>query len=82
MALFKATINIDQNYHPERLHKFFFINSPWLFQGLWAVVSPWLDPVTRSKVRRRCAPHTVRKNVCFVVYVCAHRGTQVYAPCV
>ena len=54
LALFKATLRVDQNYHPERLHKFYLINSPWIFQGIWAIVSPWIDPVTRAKVP---APH-------------------------
>jgi CRAL/TRIO domain len=53
MALFKSILHIDQHYYPERLHQAFFINSPWLFQGLWAIISPLLDPVTKTKVRAR-----------------------------
>jgi hypothetical protein len=59
LAIFKATIKIDQAYYPERLHQAFFINSPWIFQGIWAVIAPFMHPVTRAKARRckaLCAP--------------------------
>jgi hypothetical protein len=51
IAVFKTTIAIDQAYFPERLHQAFFINSPWIFQGLWAIISPLMDPVTKAKFR-------------------------------
>lgn len=57
MAIFKATVDIDQHFYPERLHQAYFINSPWIFKGLWAVISPWLDPVTKAKVRLLCVKH-------------------------
>ncbi len=50
ISIFKSIIHIDQAYFPERLHQAFFINSPWVFQGLWAVLAPFMDPVTRAKV--------------------------------
>lgn len=28
---------------------FFFLNSPWIFRPLWAMVRPWLDPITKRK---------------------------------
>jgi hypothetical protein len=31
------------------LECFFFLNSPWIFRPLWAIVRPWLDPVTKRK---------------------------------
>ena len=27
----------------------FIINAPWIFQPLWAMIKPWLDPVTKAK---------------------------------
>ena len=51
MAIFKCTVHVDQAFFPERLHLAFFINSPWIFQGLWAILSPFIDPVTRAKFR-------------------------------
>ncbi|EDQ87653.1 uncharacterized protein MONBRDRAFT_27060 [Monosiga brevicollis MX1] len=49
LGIFKECIRIDQSYFPERLECFFFINAPWIFQPLWAIVRPWLDPVTKRK---------------------------------
>lgn len=47
--IFKETVRIDQNYYPETLGHFFIINAPWIFTPLWALLRPWLDPVTRDK---------------------------------
>ena len=47
--LFKDAIFLDQQYYPERLDHLFFINAPWIFKSLWAIISPWVDPVTVAK---------------------------------
>ena len=47
----RATIDVDQWYYPEILQKMYIINAPWVFQGLWAVVRPWLHPITQQKIR-------------------------------
>jgi len=49
-TLFRETIQIDQNYYPELLGHLFIINAPWIFKGMWAFISPWVDPVTSSKI--------------------------------
>jgi len=49
MRVFRATLNISQNYYPERLGKMFIINAPWWFRGVWGMVKGWLDPVTKNK---------------------------------
>lgn len=49
ISVFKECIRIDQNYYPETLGRFFIINAPWIFTPLWALIRPWLDPVTRDK---------------------------------
>eukprot|EP00040_Diaphanoeca_grandis_P029450 m.172525 g.172525 ORF g.172525 m.172525 type:complete len:336 (+) comp31689_c2_seq3:296-1303(+) len=46
---FKDLVHIDSNFFPETLQHIFMINSPWLFSPLWAVVRPWIDPVTVKK---------------------------------
>lgn len=51
MAAFRKTLQIDQDFYPERLHTLFMINAPWFFTAIWAVISPWLDPVTANKIR-------------------------------
>ena len=46
---FKDLVNIDSNFFPETLRHIFMINSPWLFTPLWAMIRPWIDPVTVEK---------------------------------
>jgi hypothetical protein len=47
--IFRDTVDIDQNYYPERLCNLFIINAPWVFKGIWHVLKPWIDPTTREK---------------------------------
>ncbi|GLB33363.1 putative CRAL/TRIO, N-terminal domain containing protein [Lyophyllum shimeji] len=42
--------SIGQDRYPECMGKFFIINAPWAFSAVWAVIKPWLDEVTVSKV--------------------------------
>jgi len=49
LRIFKDTIDIDQLYYPERLGILFIVNAPWLFKPLWAMIRPWLDPITVKK---------------------------------
>jgi hypothetical protein len=43
-------INILQYNYPDILHMAIVLNSPWIFNGCWVVISPWLDVVTAAKV--------------------------------
>jgi len=43
-------VQMLQKYYPERLGMALCINTPWIFNAVWAVVSPLLNEVTRSKV--------------------------------
>lgn len=45
----KMLINILQFNYPDTLHVALVINSPFLFSACWAVIRPWLDPVTAAK---------------------------------
>lgn len=44
-----AVATTDSNNFPERLHKLIAINCPWYFSALFALVSPFADPVTLAK---------------------------------
>lgn len=46
----KMMIDTIQNYYPERLGQCFLLNAPTVFKVAWAVVRPWLDKRTTSKV--------------------------------
>jgi len=39
-----------QLVYPELLGKGILVNSPVIFQGVWKIVSPFLDPVTLAKI--------------------------------
>ena len=32
MSVFKTVIQIDSDYYPERLFRFYFVNAPWIFR--------------------------------------------------
>jgi hypothetical protein len=50
MTTFKRTVAIDEAYYPERLQHFFMINAPWFFTAIWAMLKPFIDPVTSDKI--------------------------------
>lgn len=45
-----AASKIGQDRYPECMGKFYIINAPWSFSAVWAVIKPWLDPVTVEKI--------------------------------
>jgi len=45
-----ATASLGQNRYPEIMGKFYIINAPWAFSAVWAIIRPWLDEVTVSKI--------------------------------
>lgn len=46
----KMLIDILAFNYPETLDGAYVINAPFIFWACWAVMKPWLDPVTASKV--------------------------------
>ncbi|KAH7904254.1 CRAL-TRIO domain-containing protein, partial [Hygrophoropsis aurantiaca] len=42
--------SIGQDRYPESMGKFYIINAPWAFSTVWALIKPWLDEVTVSKI--------------------------------
>lgn len=38
---------------PESLNVMLIHNAPWVFQGIWKLLAPMLDPVVRAKIVRR-----------------------------
>merc|ERR1712070_394873 len=47
----QALVNTVVHHFPERLQKAYILDAPSIFQGLWAVVKPLLDPITYAKVQ-------------------------------
>jgi len=48
---------IGQDYYPECMGKFYIINAPYLFSGVWAIIKPWLDEVTVQKIQFMSTGH-------------------------
>ncbi|KAJ7087365.1 CRAL-TRIO domain-containing protein [Mycena belliarum] len=42
--------SIGQDRYPECMGKFYIINAPFMFSTVWALIKPWLDPVTVAKI--------------------------------
>jgi len=47
----KVFISILQENYPETLHLALVVDAPSIFSVCWAIIKPWLDPVTQSKVK-------------------------------
>lgn len=46
----KAIMDVGGNYFPESVWKIFVVNTPFMFRACWAVVKPWIHPITVAKV--------------------------------
>ncbi|CAG8435438.1 9141_t:CDS:2 [Ambispora gerdemannii] len=47
----KFMIQCFEAYYPESLGICIVHKAPWVFQGVWKIISPLLDPVVASKIR-------------------------------
>lgn len=46
----KNIFHMLQQHYVEHLDKLYMVNASSIFWGLWKVVSPFIDPVTRAKI--------------------------------
>ena len=50
MSRTKETIHILQECYVERMKRVYLTNTPVIFRTFWAMVKPFLDPVTKEKI--------------------------------
>ena len=50
MSTARKTLNILQHHYPERMYRVYLCNPPLLFRTVWAMVKPFVDPVTKEKI--------------------------------
>ena len=47
----QAVFEVLQQHYPERLGELWFLNAPFIFWGLWRVVSPFIQQGTKDKIK-------------------------------
>ena len=47
--LTKIFFHVLQTFYPETLAQVLIVNAPFVFYACWAIIKPWLDPVTAEK---------------------------------
>lgn len=50
VAFLKSIFELLQTHYPNCLRSLYFINSPFVFWGVWRCVTPFVSPHTRSKI--------------------------------
>ncbi len=49
--IIKMAIAILQGNYPDTLGKLLIVDAPMIFTAVWAIIRPWLDPITANKVQ-------------------------------
>lgn len=47
----REVLNILQTHYPERLGRALIINVPWIVNGFFKLITPFIDPFTRQKLK-------------------------------
>jgi hypothetical protein len=48
-VVFNRILAILAHHYPERAHRVYWVDAPVIFRCVWAIVKPFLDPVTKAK---------------------------------
>ncbi|EFP87068.2 uncharacterized protein PGTG_13287 [Puccinia graminis f. sp. tritici CRL 75-36-700-3] len=52
-----------ESYYPESLNVLVVHNPPWVFQGLWKIIAPMLDPVVRAKIQITKSTEELKEHI-------------------
>ena len=63
-------LNIIQSHYPERLGLALILNVPWLLNAFYKLITPFIDPVTRAKMRFNPEVGTVTVDYVSHLYIC------------
>merc|ERR1712071_623434 len=51
LSITKMVVDIMANQYPERMMRFYICNPPTVFRGLYSMMKPFIDPVTKEKIK-------------------------------
>lgn len=46
----QKVFSVGADFFPESIWKIYTVNTPMLFRGVWAILKPWIHPITQAKV--------------------------------
>lgn len=46
----RFTLDVLQKYYPERLHRAYVLNPPWIFSTFWTLIQPFIHVKTKEKI--------------------------------
>ncbi|KAJ1445538.1 CRAL-TRIO domain-containing protein [Pelagophyceae sp. CCMP2097] len=49
--LTKEIMGVGSDYYPEGMWKIFIVNAPFIFRSVYAIISPFINVVTREKIK-------------------------------
>jgi hypothetical protein len=50
MSTSRRTLDILQKHYPERMYCAYVCNPPFVFRTFWALIQPFIDPITKEKI--------------------------------
>jgi len=60
-TIIKKVFDVGADHFPESIWKIYVVNTPFLFRAAWAMVKPWIHPITQAKVNIFGAPADAKK---------------------
>jgi len=50
-TVLQKILSLGSTYYPETMWQIYLINSPMIFRAVWAILKPWLHPITVNKIQ-------------------------------
>ena len=49
-GIIQRVFGVGADYYPESVWRIYVVNTPFVFRACWAIVRPWIHPITQAKV--------------------------------